>query len=659
MLQVFVWIMDHNGFFRKLWPSKSSNYQQPNKKSKITPSFKPSLFSNNSLASVSSATSPSSFYAGKIQYGGAMSAMRNSLSSPYVIPKIKKVHSKSKPSNSSDAGLSDTSGSLSSTAQKILQTLEKMSTPLQDLKKIPPPSFKVSKLFAGRQRKRPMGVQSLENSKRFCPPNTALAPVTPVVVSSSAKLPLDNNLSTQSLIKCISGSNENVATISPNMYKGKPGVIASFSSSVGLNLNKNNIQSSKSGGKMKHPRKNHAHYSNANTNEEMEPTNLPDVTFSVAKLPSFNFNQPDSTSTPAPPKPVKKPLQANSLELQYTFSPPAATSSLRHKMSKKTNVKVNFTSPLVDGDSKKVSRSPAEVNDQSSKLASKNDFGQTGSVMDILGKPNATPVTTASSEKPSLGSIFKKPSDKWECSVCMIMNDRDKAKCAACDAPNPQSKPALGSLFKKPNDKWECGVCMIMNDQDVLNCAACTEPKPGSKDDSSAKNTVGQSLDTQKPASSFKPSFVSNIDSFSSGTKKFSFGTSEASKTSSSDVQFKFGVDNSTKNNKETFTVGDNTACSKSISLKPETTSVSFGKSSSKWTCKVCLVPNENNRNTCVSCQDINPNKSISDIPSSSSFKFGKTSDAVLKFGANEAKSGSSSESTNVIASSSHSTSTA
>ena len=581
--------MDHNGLFSKLWSAKPLTRHQSNSKNKTAPSFKPSLFTSNSLlSSVSSSTSPSSFYSGKIQYGGAMSAMRNNLSSPYVVPRVKKIDGRIQQSNRNDSSISSSSGSLSSTARKILQTLEKMSTPLRDLKKIPPPTVKVSRLFAGRQRKRPMGADSADNSKRFCPPSAGIIPVSQITINNNAKLPLDNHLATQSLIKVVSENRENITNISPNIPKGKPGVIASYSSSAGLNLQENSIPMLKSGGKIKNPRKNHSHYSALTNDEKIEEVNLPDVTFTVSKLPSFNFNQPDSTSTPALPKPLKKSKESSSLELQYTFSPPASTCSTKRKTSKQSTNKVHFGSPLTAA-SQKVTVSEKKVETPcSTPISSK--LTSTGSVMDVLGSQNtSSTIDDASSQKPSLGALFKKPSDKWECEVCMIMNDKDKEKCAACEA-----------------------------------------PKPGGK-----ANTISNA----NPTIQSKNSFVGNINSFSNVKPTFSFGTDKSTEASSE--KFKFGLTDSLKETttkKETENSTMNSQSEKNTTSKDETKSIAVEQNeshSSKWDCDVCLVPNKNDQSTCLSCENANPSKSFS-LDSSASFKFGDNSTAVFKLGVNE-----------------------
>jgi hypothetical protein len=140
------------------------------------PRFNPSsvgLFSRYTPNSndKSMAGNTSSFYSGPTRYGGLMSAPRSeSFSrSPYAIPRVTRVKVKQN-TTSRDSSLNSTSKldksnqQLSSTALKILQTLEKMATPINDAKKIPSSSQKLnSALFLRRQRKRRRENNSINN----------------------------------------------------------------------------------------------------------------------------------------------------------------------------------------------------------------------------------------------------------------------------------------------------------------------------------------------------------------------------------------------------------------------------------------------------------------------------------------------------------------
>merc|ERR1711881_330158 len=112
-------------------PSVSSN----------EPRFNPSslgLFSRYTPSNTgkSLASNSSSFYAGPTRYGGLMSSPRSQSSrTPYAIPRLTRVKIKQNVSTHSSSGnvsarMDKNDQQLSSTALKILSTLEKMASPI-------------------------------------------------------------------------------------------------------------------------------------------------------------------------------------------------------------------------------------------------------------------------------------------------------------------------------------------------------------------------------------------------------------------------------------------------------------------------------------------------------------------------------------------------
>ncbi|XP_054289521.1 nuclear pore complex protein Nup153-like isoform X1 [Macrosteles quadrilineatus] len=137
------------------------------------------------------------------------------------------------------------------------------------------------------------------------------------------------------------------------------------------------------------------------------------------------------------------------------------------------------------------------------------------------------------------GNLFKKPSGVWTCDVCMINNDADKVKCAACETPKPgasapkvsetssseakQTGSGFGNLFKKPSGTWTCDVCMINNDADKVKCAACETPKPGA--------TIPTATETSGPKFSF--GIPSAVSASTKVEPTFNFGIPKGDQTSS------------------------------------------------------------------------------------------------------------------------------
>ena len=647
--------MDHN-FLNKLWKKPGSSSQLPSSSSKNDPTFKPSLFTNLSKLSTTSFASPSSFYSGKIQYGGAMSASRiNTTASPYVVPKVKKRSVKSSTAHGDDKS---TGGPLSSTARKILSTLEKMSTPLRDIKKIPPPNMKLPDIFGRQHRKRPLGASALESAsrKKVCPPRAGRTFLTRTV-NKAANIPLDNSLATHSLVKNLSENEDKAAaTSSKAVHKGIPGVLASFTSSAGMKA-PTNFATSSGGGKMKNLRKTQGHYSAANKDEVVEEPDLPDITFNVTSLPAFNFNRPDSTSTPAPPKTSSG---KDIVELEYTFAPPAQASPKirRGNVSNTSLTKLNFSSPLKSVSQKNSSSTgvaskvlPKQSNILSP-LVSSNEKSLTlksGSVMDVLKCDMGDKSTTDNSQnskKPPISDLFKKPSGKWECEVCMVMNDIDKISCVACESLKPGQKPPV----QKSNDE-KSKLNDLKSNKDKDSVATKAMSGISSKSSHQFSGNVS-SFDNSKQQFLFGAPTTNSFGSPPKGSKTatdknspISFAPlqkaqpNSALKLSEKDInpalekkpvtQLQFGSKSSAPYEDLKSMKKDSTPV-----LKPL---ASFGtkKSSNSWTCDVCLVPNDTDRTKCVACESPRPGAANQAVTgnTSSTFKFGNTSSIVYKFG--------------------------
>ena len=78
--------------------------------------------------------------------------------------------------------------------------------------------------------------------------------------------------------------------------------------------------------------------------------------------------------------------------------------------------------------------------------------------------------------------------DKWECSVCLIRNNKSDMKCVACETSKPgsdnqsdSSKIAtnLWGNLSVPSNSWECPVCFVRNNDSDNECLACKASKPG------------------------------------------------------------------------------------------------------------------------------------------------------------------------------------
>uniref|UniRef100_A0A4W3JFK7 E3 SUMO-protein ligase RanBP2 n=1 Tax=Callorhinchus milii TaxID=7868 RepID=A0A4W3JFK7_CALMI len=120
--------------------------------------------------------------------------------------------------------------------------------------------------------------------------------------------------------------------------------------------------------------------------------------------------------------------------------------------------------------------------------------------------------------KTGFGEKFNKKAGQWECSCCLVQNEATFSQCVACQEPNPNSKAdvtstvqtastfkfgltpdaqaGFGATFVRKEGQWDCGTCLIRNEGNLAKCAACNSPNPNGKD------TAGPS--TVQSASNFK-----------------------------------------------------------------------------------------------------------------------------------------------------------
>ena len=169
---------------------------------------------------------------------------------------------------------------------------------------------------------------------------------------------------------------------------------------------------------------------------------------------------------------------------------------------------------------------------------------------DTNGEPKKTDVdsqkeeTVGDTKKPDdlFAKFMTKSGGNWSCDVCMISNPAEKTKCVACETPNTKAAAAnpeeskappaksddlMAKFLTKPGANWTCDVCMISNNADKAKCAACETPNPA----------ASKPVDDQKSLDSAKPTF--NFGS--GGGFKFVDDNASKSKSESPFSSFKFG----------------------------------------------------------------------------------------------------------------------
>jgi len=163
-------------------------------------------------------------------------------------------------------------------------------------------------------------------------------------------------------------------------------------------------------------------------------------------------------------------------------------------------------------------------------------------------------------------------------------------------APKDDLKPVdapVDDLFakftKKASGKWTCEVCMLSNDADKDKCVACEAPRPGAK-----------------------------VEAAPESKSTFSFGESGG---------FKFGSTSQPQTSSNPNTVD---------APKDDLFAKFTSKASGKWTCDVCMLSNDADKDKCVACEAPRPGakvvsaepeaKSTFSFGESGGFKFGTTS---------------------------------
>ncbi|XP_020805110.1 nuclear pore complex protein Nup153 isoform X2 [Drosophila serrata] len=219
------------------------------------------------------------------------------------------------------------------------------------------------------------------------------------------------------------------------------------------------------------------------------------------------------------------------------------------------------------------------------------------------------------------GEQFKKSGKEWDCDVCMVRNKVEASKCVACETPKPEAAkaapaPTLFEQFKKSSKEWDCDVCMVRNKIEASKCVACETPKPGAA----------------KAAAQAAPSSLAPIVPIGAG-----FG--DRFKKSSSAWE----CDSCMVTNKEedskciACTTPRMAAKPTKINNFPLTTAsgVGFGDAfkpkTGQWECKTCMLMNQPTAVECVACQSENPRLSSTSEPTSSSSSSSAASSATSK----------------------------
>ncbi|XP_015920945.2 nuclear pore complex protein Nup153 isoform X2 [Parasteatoda tepidariorum] len=553
-----------------LWSSGGSSavrsVRSPTVMQTNQPGFSLSTFIGSSKPSDRKVASP--FYQGKTSYGGASASRRMPpAAAPYQVDKPLRNQIKYRSNEPKDSY-----EGMSSAARRILQTLEKMSSPVTDAKKIPntnkSPIDLSLYLMPPKHRK---------NFQSSTPAGPSRGP--PIAdISTISKLTTLKNYGQKRF---------------QNSILDSPTLLSEKTSSI-LNVLPQILQSSpempslpSGGGKMRN--KLHQQHQPAAKNKfnanEMEsrmsdyidtipdPTDLPEITLPITTLPTISFGQTT----------VKNTCDSSNKGKNFTFSNPIELVP-NSELS-------NPTLPVISNLSSSFLSQP-DVN----KNQPANTFTFSNPIE--LENPIVT-VSTNSNTQCKLNFNSKSVESTWKCSACWVNNPDSVTKCQCCENPKevlsnasktfstatmlpfkpsspktpsndelqkpvssvlPLSTAGFGTATANSASTWACSECWVSNPATKEKCACCEAPCP-----SKGKITGGSSNKESR-----------SINSSSNSA----FGCASIPASSSSQSGFNFS----------------------GLSKVPQI--------SSTWECDACLVRNEMDKQKCVACETLRPNKS-------------------------------------------------
>ncbi|RXM34140.1 Nuclear pore complex protein Nup153 [Acipenser ruthenus] len=532
------------------------------------PAFNLSVFggSSTSLASTSALNSSqlgdSLFYPGKTTYGGA-AAVRTPSSrvrgTPYQAPVRRQVKAKQ---------IHSPCGVTSATARRILQSLERMSSPLASDAQHPP----VQKLVT------PKAASVAVNRSMFFKPS-----LTPTGHSSRST---DR------------GGRQTKQVVEPEISMQHPKSTNSFSYPLFSTPAANGMASGGAGGKMKRERGIRASSKPAQDQEAGFTFSAP-VSKTVASDPSGTASTPSAT-------PVKNSSTSSS-----------AVGTLGNTNDEDFDGSFRPARALKQGSVLDILKGP--------------DFSSSPPARSLV-KPFQMSSTSSPTGGFGFGDKFKPATGSWQCDACLLQNKPTDSKCVACQTAKPnidsskQSKcskttsetlPSLGDKFKPVSGTWECDTCLVQNKPEVTKCVACETSKPGTGVKSALTlPAFSESKLTVGSGGSGSTSITTTTSSLSSG-----FGFGEKFKK----PEGAWDCDVCLVQNKAEDIKCVSCQCAKPGAVAVPSTAMTapepsggllgfgdiFKKPEGSWDCDVCAVQNKAEVMQCVACQSAKPGAKV------------------------------------------------
>uniref|UniRef100_A0A3P8SXH4 Nuclear pore complex protein Nup153 n=1 Tax=Amphiprion percula TaxID=161767 RepID=A0A3P8SXH4_AMPPE len=662
----------------QLWSpetDRTNSGPQPSQSSLKKPAFNLSVFgtsSNSTLNSTvlnSSQLGDSPFYPGKTTYGGA-AAVRSSRTrpgTPYQAPVRRQI--KAKPAGAQPCGVT------SATARRILQSLERMSSPLADAKRIPAAASS------------PLSPSTLPPVQKLMVPATGS-------VSGNRSVSFRATLTPGGVSRTLDRTTRETQTRqSPQLPEATRGP---SQSGPAYPLSSTPAASSvgSGGGKMKRERSSARPSSKHQEDDEVaEVPDLPTISLPIgtSALPTFSFSSPlppittstTSSSTPKtmPVTPAKEtvtnkdpPKASTPPCVPFTFSSPIVKATAASPPSFSPSAGFTFSAPVAKlGPSMSNGKLTTPIAATGKSFPAVEDFEgpfkpaktlKQGSVLDLLKAPDAAPQqmstqstapsstsTTSSSLTGStgFGSLFKASTD-WSCDACLVPNKSSDTKCVCCAAPQPNSSKSMdskpspatsvgqeSSMFSKPAGTWDCDTCLVLNKPDAVKCVACETAKPGTglKPSLTLPSAFSEVKTVSAPAAPVSTGFSGFGDKFKKPEGAWECDTCMV-QNKAEDTKCVACTNPKPGNDRASGGASSTVSSAPVFGLGDK-----FKKPEGTWDCDGCLLQNKAADLQCVACQAAKPGASVepkgsstfgSSTSSSGGFKFG-TSDSTLGSG--------------------------
>ncbi|XP_027754233.1 nuclear pore complex protein Nup153 isoform X4 [Empidonax traillii] len=574
----------------------------------------------------------SPFYPGKTSYGGAAAAARQTKAQISAYQPPLKRQMKAKQANVQSYGVT------SSTARRILQTLEKMSSPLADAKRIPSSASSPLSSPVDRSVLNMTSFQSRQNQMDSQhPPVQKLVTPKPISLSggrityfkpslkpatNSRKIHQRGDTEHQDLTQESFPAEKPVKPSESNLIYPKPDTPASNGLSSGGRMDS-------ACGKMRRERERYsASKSGQKQQPEVEQAALPEVPLpiSTASLPTFSFSFPASSAVSSSPSTVSKTTMnkvqpaSNVGSPMFVFSSPIVKSTEVEVLPPLSQIKFTFSVPVAKSAelsgsvdtpvTSLFSPGSTTVNSTSNKKEEEEEYDglckpakflKQGSVLDILKSPgfmsgktpscsSAEPVTsTVVYTRPAISSFSagkdtsKQASSFWQSDTydpCM-QNKTTDGKCVTCEAAKVstvESTKQTISVSQCVSSKTAVPTAGTLGFEDKFKPAPNTWECDTCLVQNKLEATKCIACETPKPGTGVMPALTMPVATDNSVTV-----TSSSSSTGTT----------------VTLGFGDK-----------------FKQPKGSWNCSVCLVQNKAEDSKCVACQS---EKAGSSVPVTSS----------------------------------------